>query len=179
LSATGVAAPTLTDSSGTSYCPGAEIYVGRTQVGTALQTSLTLNNTTPNSVTATVGGKDFGPTGLVIVLAERCADPSDFIHALDCLIPRRGTLTVSGLVYNLTGVGFVQAVTPLDLSFQLSSNADVSSNQATVSIPLASPAALSDAGTLTLSFQPASKHAARRSSHHVHGQQCADNERSG
>jgi hypothetical protein len=62
---------------------------------------------------------------------------------------------VSGLVYNLTGVGFAQAVTTLDLSLQLSSNADLSSNQATVSIPLASPAALSDVGTLTLSFQPA------------------------
>ena len=154
LSATGVAAPTLTDSSGTSYCPGAEIYVGRTQVGTTLQTSLTLNNTTPNSVTATVAGKDFGPTGPVIV------PPSDVQNLPISFTPsiantETGTLTVSGLVYTLTGVGFVQAVTPLDLSFQLSSNADVSSNPATVSIPLASPAALSDAGTLTLSFQPA------------------------
>jgi hypothetical protein len=154
LSATGVAAPTLTDSGGNSYCPGAEIYVGRTQVGTALQTSLTLNNTTPSPVTATVAGKDFGPTAPVTVLAGAVQTfPISFTPSI--ANTETGTLTVSGLVYNLTGVGFVQAVTPLDLSFQLSSNADLSSNQATVSIPLASPAALSDAGTLTLSFQPA------------------------
>jgi hypothetical protein len=153
LSATGVAAPTLTDSGGNSYCPGAKIYVGSTQVGTTLQTSLTLNNTTPNAVTATVAGKDFGPTTPVTVQPSATQTlPISFTPSV--ANTETGTLTVSGLVYNLTGVGFVQAVTPLDLSFQLSSNADLSSNQATVSIPLASPAALSDAGTLTLSFQP-------------------------
>ncbi|MGD0616936.1 MAG: hypothetical protein ABSB67_04665 [Bryobacteraceae bacterium] len=154
LSATGVAAPTLTDSGGNSYCPGAEIYIGRTQVGTTLQTSLTLNNTTPNAVTATVSGQDFGPTGPVTVLAGAVQTlPISFTPSIPNT--ETGTLTVSGLVYNLTGVGFAQAVTTLDLSLQLSSNADLSSNQATVSIPLASPAALSDVGTLTLSFQPA------------------------
>ncbi len=154
LSATGVAAPTLTDSGGNSYCPGAEIYIGRTQVGTTLQTSLTLNNTTPNAVTATVAGQDFGPAGPVTVLAGAVQTlPISFTPSIPNT--ETGTLTVSGLVYNLTGVGFAQAVTTLDLSLQLSSNADLSSNQATVSIPLASPAALSDVGTLTLSFQPA------------------------
>jgi hypothetical protein len=153
FTATGAAAPTLTDSGGNSYCPGATIPVGSTQVGTTLQTSLTLKNTTSSAVTATVAGQDFGPTAPVTVLAGATQTlPISFTPSI--ANTETGTLTVSGLVYNLTGVGFVQAVTPLDLSFQLSSNAGLSSNQATVSIPLASPAALSDVGTLTLSFQP-------------------------
>ncbi len=153
LTGTGVAAPTLTDSSGNSYCPGATIYVGRTQVGTTVQTNLTLNNLTPSAVTATVSGQDFGPATPVTVAAGATQTlPVTFTPSI--ANAETGTLNISGLTYTLAGNGFAAPVAALQPTVQLSANADQSSNQAQVSIPLSAAAASSDTGTLTLAFQP-------------------------
>jgi hypothetical protein len=153
LTGTSIAAPTLTDSSGTNYCPGGTpIYVGRTQVGTTVQTTLTLTNSTANAVTATVAGKDFGPAASVTVAAGATQTlPITFTPSIPN--SEAGTLTASGLVYNLAGDGFAAPLPQPEL--QLSTNANLSSNQAQVSIPLSAAAASADTGTLALTFQPA------------------------
>jgi len=153
LTGTSVAAPTVTDANGTSYCPGgAPIYVGRTQVGTTVQNTITLINSTAATLTATVAGTDFGPTAPITVAAGATETlPLTFTPSIPNA--ETGTLTIGGLVYNLAGDGYA-ALLPQP-SLQFSGNANQSSNQAHVSIPLAHAATSADAGTLTLSFQPA------------------------
>ena len=153
LNGTSILAPTVTDSSGTSYCPGGNpIYVGRAQVGATVQATLTLANMTSSAVTATVAGKDFGPA-TPIVVAAGATESLQISFTPSIPNTESGTLTIRGLVYNLAGEGFAA---PLPQpSLQLSSNADQSSTQAQVSIPLSATANSTDSGTLTLTFQPA------------------------
>jgi hypothetical protein len=153
LSGTSITAPTLTDSSGNSYCPGGTpIYVGRSQVGTTVQTTLTLTNPTQSDVIATVSGADFGPSTPVTVAAG-ATQTLTITFTPSIPNPETGALTVSGLIYNLAGDGFAAPL--LQPTLQLSANANLSGNQAQVSIPLAAAATSTDAGTLTLSFLPA------------------------
>ncbi|MGA3026139.1 MAG: hypothetical protein ABSF98_15335 [Bryobacteraceae bacterium] len=151
LTGTGATAPTLTDSTGHSYCPGDQVYVGRTQVGTTVQTILTITNPTQSAVTATVAGQDFGPTTPVTVGAGATQTlPITFTPSIPNA--ETGTLTVSGLVYNLAGNGFAAPLLPPTLA--LSGNYNLSSNQAQVSISVPAAASSAESGTLALAFQP-------------------------
>lgn len=151
LAGEGITAPTVIDSTGRTYCPGDEIYVGRTQVGTTAQTILTLGNPTQSATTATVAGTDFGPaTPLTVAAGATQTLPVTFTPSIPNT--EAGTLTVGGLVYNLGGDGF--AAPPPQPALRLSSNTNQSSNQAQVSIPLSAAATSTDTGTLTLTFQP-------------------------
>jgi hypothetical protein len=167
LTGTSIAAPTLTDSSGNSYCPGgATIYVGKSQVGTPFvpPTTLTLANPTQSAVTATVaevtptpGGTDFGPTSPVTVAAG-ATQTLQLTFTPSVPNTEYGTLTLNGLVYNLAGDGYAAPPPPPppapQPTLQLSANANLSDNQAQVSIPLSAAAASVDTGTLKLAFQP-------------------------
>jgi len=152
LSATGMTAPTLTDSSGNSYCPGASINVGRTQVGTTVQTTLTLVNTTQSAVTAAVSGTDFG-LATPVTVAAGATQPLSITFTPSIPNAETGTLTVNGLVYNLTGQGFVAPLPQPTLT--LSANCCQSATQAQVSIAVPAAATSPESGTLTLAFQPA------------------------
>jgi hypothetical protein len=157
MTGTGVASPTVTDGSGKSYCPGDQIHVGNTQVGTTAQTTITIANPTTDAVVATVAGADFGP-GAPVGIAVGASQTFQLTFTPSIPNTETGTLTVTGFVYNLTGTGF----TPpppilLQPALQLSANASVSSNQALVTIPLAAAASLPAAGQLTLTFTPANK----------------------
>jgi len=154
LTGEGITAPTVTDSAGKSYCPGRDlIYVGRTQVGTTIQSTLTLGNPTPNAVSATVTGADFGPSAAVAV-GPGASQTIQLTFTPSIPNTETATLTIGSLVYNLSGDGFAAPL--LQPALQLSSNANLSSNQAQVSISLAAAASATTAGQLTLAFQPAS-----------------------
>jgi hypothetical protein len=158
LTGTSITAPNLTDTSGISYCPGDWIKFERTQVGTTVQTTLTLANPTQSAVTATVaevtptvGGTDFGPASPVTVAAG-VTQTLQLTFTPSIPNAETGTLTVNGLVYHLAGDGFVPPFPQPTL--QLSANANLSSNQAQVSIPLSGAAASTATGQLVLTFQP-------------------------
>ncbi|HTP89526.1 MAG TPA: hypothetical protein VMJ34_21400 [Bryobacteraceae bacterium] len=151
LTGEGVAAPEVSDIGGKNYCPGDQIYVGRTQVGSTVQTVLKVTNPTQAPVPALVSGKDFGPD------TPSTVEPGDTQQVMITFTPsipnaEMGMLTVNGMAYTLAGDGFVGPL--LQPSLQFSANAGLSSNQAQVSIPLAAAATATAAGQLTLSFQP-------------------------
>ena len=156
LTAQGVAAPTLSDATGHQYCPGPgdPISVGRTQVGTMLGTSFTINNVTPVAASVSLAGTDFTLTGGPFTVPPGASQTFQIGFAPS--IPNRETavLNVNDLAWNIYGDGFVQPDL-LEPSLQISGNADRSSSQATISIPLAAASTAAMTGQLSLTFQPA------------------------
>jgi len=156
LTAQGVAAPMLSDSTGHQYCAGPNdpIDIGRTQVGTTLQMSLTLNNVTQTMASVSLTGAGFALTGGTFTVQPGATQT--FQISFSPLVANReaAVLNVNDLAWNFYGDGFVQPVL-LQPSLQISGNADQSSSQATVSIPLAGAATAAITGQLSLAFQPA------------------------
>ena len=156
LTAQGVAAPTLSDATGQQYCagPGDPIDIGRTQVGTTLQMSLTLNNVTQTAASVSLTGADFALTGGTFTVQPGATQTFQISFTPSLANRETALLNVNDLAYSLYGDGFVQPVL-LQPSLQISGNAGQSSSQATVSIPLAGVATAAVTGLLSLAFQPA------------------------
>ena len=156
LTAQGVAAPTLSDSTGHQYCAGPNdpIDIGRTQIGTTVQMSLTLNNVTQITASVSLTGADFALTGGTFTVPPGAAQTFQIGFTPSVANRETAVLSVNDLSYDLYGDGFVQPVL-LQPSLQISGNADQSSSQATVSIPLGATATAAVTGQLSLTFQPA------------------------
>ncbi len=158
LTGQGLAGPQLAAGSQV-LTAGGQIYVGRTQVGTPIQLSLTLSNPWQMAMdiqTLSVSGQDFsGPTGLTAPFTLNPGDVKTFQVSFTPSLAHQetGTLTLNTLTWTLAGDGFV-APFP-QASIVLSSNAPSSAAQVQLSVRLASPAQSSAAGQLQLDFQPA------------------------
>jgi hypothetical protein len=156
LTAQGVTAPTLSDSTGHQYCPGPNdpIDIGRTQVGTTLQMSLTLNNVTQTTASVSLAGADFALVGGAFTVQPGASQTFQIGFTPSVANRETAVLSVNDLSWNLYGDGFVQPVL-LQPSLVIAGNDTASSSQATVSIPLAAAATAAVTGQLSLAFQPA------------------------
>ena len=154
LTAQGVAAPTLTDSTGHQYCSGDSIDIGRTQVGATVQTSLTLNNATQTPAAVSVTGADFALVGGPFTV-QPDAPPQTFQISFTPSIANQenAALQVNDLSYTLVGNGFVGPT--LQPTIAIAGAANTSSSQAQLSIPLAAAATATATGQLTLAFHSA------------------------
>ncbi len=158
LTGQGLAGPQLAAASQILQ-PGGQIYVGRTQVGTPVQLSLTLSNPWQSPIpisTLSVSGQDFsGPTGLTAPFTLNPGDSKSLQISFTPSVAHQetGTITLNTLTWTLAGDGFI-APFP-QASIVLSSTAPSSAAQVQVSVQLASAAQSTAAGQLQLDFQPA------------------------
>jgi len=153
LTAVGVTAPTLSDTTGHQYCPGDSIDIGRTQVGATVQTSFALNNATQTAASVSVTGADFALAGGAFTVQPGAVQTFQIAFTPSVANRENAVLNVNDLAYNIYGDGYVGPT--LQPSIEISGTANTSSSQAQVSIALAAAASEAATGQLTLAFQPA------------------------
>ncbi len=143
--------------SNTPLAAGAVIDFGSVVRGSSRLQNLTLTNPSTVAITVTaltVGGPGFrGPIGATAPIQLAAGQSAMFQIAFEPLTgqPARGTLTVDNRSFSLTGQGLDPPLPATSIVF--GSQAVASSQQNTVSIPLASASQVSGTGTLTLEFR--------------------------
>jgi hypothetical protein len=155
--ATASAALTLAGSN-SPLAAGAVIDFGSVLRGSSRLQNLTLTNSSTLAITVpalTVSGTGFrGPIGATAPIQLAAGQWASFQIAFEPLTgqPAKGTLTVDKRSFSLAGQGLDPPIPSASIVF--SSQTAVSSQQNTVSIPLASASQVSGTGTLTLEFRP-------------------------
>ncbi|HEY6393022.1 MAG TPA: choice-of-anchor D domain-containing protein [Bryobacteraceae bacterium] len=154
--ATASAALTLAGSSA-PLAAGAVIDFGSLLRGGSRLQNLTLSNSSAGAITVgalTVSGTGFrGPIGAAAPVQLAAGQSVSFQIAFEPLTgqPAKGTLTVDKRSFSLTGQGLDPPLPTASIVF--GSPTAASSQQNTVSIPLASASQVSGTGTLTLEFR--------------------------
>jgi hypothetical protein len=143
----------------TPLAAGAVIDFGPVLRGGSRLLSLTLTNSSTLAImvpTLTVSGAGFrGPIGATAPIQLAAGQSASFQIAFEPLAgqPAKGTLTVDKRSFSLTGQGLDPPIPAASIVF--GAQAVASSQQNTVSIPLASASQVSGTGTLTLEFRSA------------------------
>jgi hypothetical protein len=154
--ATASAALTLAGNN-TPLAAGAVIDFGSVLHGGSHLQNLTLTNSSTAAIAVsvlTVGGTGFrGPIGTTAPLQLAPSQSASFQIAFEPLTgqPAKGTLTVGNRSFSLTGQGLDPPLPGASIVF--GSQTAVSSQQDSVSIPLASASQVTGTGTLTLEFR--------------------------
>jgi len=154
--ATASAALTLAGSN-TPLAAGAVIDFGSVLRGSSRLQNLTLTNSSTSAITVptlTVSGTGFrGPIGAVAPIQLAAGQSASFQIAFEPLAgqPAKGTLAVDKRSFSLAGQGLDPPIPSASIVF--GSQTSASSQQNTVSIPLASASQISGTGTLTLEFR--------------------------
>jgi hypothetical protein len=138
---------------------GAVIDFGSVLRGGSRLLSLTLTNSSTLAITVpalTVSGAGFrGPIGATAPIQLGASQSASFQIAFEPLAgqPAKGTLTVDKRSFSLAGQGLDPPIPTASIVF--GSQTAMSSQQNTVSIPLASASQVGGTGTLTLEFRSA------------------------
>ncbi|HYL73459.1 MAG TPA: choice-of-anchor D domain-containing protein [Bryobacteraceae bacterium] len=157
LQGSGVPSATLTLAGGTTpLAAGATIDFGSAQRGASKPLALLLANPGKTSITVplvSVTGTGFrGPIGVTAPVTLTAGQSVSFQIAFEpqSSQPLKGTLIVDQRSFVLTGLGLDPPLPGASIVF--GSQTALSSQQNTISIPLASASAVSGSGTLTLEF---------------------------
>src|SRR5258708_26918501 len=143
--------------SNTPLAAGAVIDFGSVLRGSSRLQSFTLTNSSTVAITVaalTVGGTGFrGPIGATAPIQLAAGQSASFQIGFEPLTgqPAKGTLTLDKRSFSLAGQGLDPPLPATSIAF--GSQTVASSQQNTVSIPLASASQVSGTGTLTLEFR--------------------------
>jgi len=156
LIANAVAMPIVGDTTGATWLPGDVIGFAQTQVGNSVAKTFNLINPYPGPITVSsfsVTGAAFQASTLTVPLTLAANQTQSFQITFQPTLPdsNSGTLLVNGQSFGLLGQGFQP---PLPAATIQISGTPVSSQQATLTIQLASASPIGGAGTLTMSFTP-------------------------